>query len=530
PVPVRSSPLQPTFRSSKKWSWTGRLTITVAGRVQTVCERAILTDATTADKPDRPRIPSFVPSRKDLNFPVFHDIYDVVMFLPYCKSIQQFARLTATEGPDGESFKILQQYMSRKEQAVILPALWDDEKVIGYLIVLPPTAQALVGYLRVPSDLRAPGSLIAALALLQKEGNEILPLPDLHWRHFPNEHPTRTTPVLLSPAQWRTSLALEPRWHLSLRILKLPPHIQKFAYAHASVVWFARASDDDVPDDDTKHLRRVLEKCKPGARAGVVPPNEDSAQLVFVHVAALANIHKLPLLAQRRGRQGVHFYLYGTHTALPRHRWGFREIYKLGGIVTFTPEALVRDAWGVLRTIRAVADHPLWACYLLPQVVGMAVRLNECREDESMEDYTGSLPFVFDLIFDAILAGKVALMRTPASDASPKDIDQWLRDYTLFHPFTKHAVLQCCANAFDATYSSSGQSTWATSARKDVLADMRHVQVHPAFVEEYRRFVVLDASADPQRHDGEDGVSRPPSVFSRHINAAKDRVACGRKV
>lgn len=53
--------------------------------------------------------------------------------------------------------------------------------------------------------------------------------------------------------------------------------------------------------------------------------------------------------------------------------------------MTFTPEALVNDAWSVFKTIRNLHAHPLWVCYLLPQVVGMAVKLSQLREDEMPE-------------------------------------------------------------------------------------------------------------------------------------------------
>lgn len=42
--------------------------------------------------------------------------------------------------------------------------------------------------------------------------------------------------------------------------------------------------------------------------------------------------------------------------------------------MTFTPDALLEDPIGVGKLIRQIAEHPFWACYLLPSVVGMAVR------------------------------------------------------------------------------------------------------------------------------------------------------------
>lgn len=46
----------------------------------------------------------------------------------------------------------------------------------------------------------------------------------------------------------------------------------------------------------------------------------------------------------------------------------------LGGIVTFTAAALVADPVGILERMTQVAEHPLWSAYILPSVLGMAVK------------------------------------------------------------------------------------------------------------------------------------------------------------
>ncbi|KAJ7496911.1 hypothetical protein FB451DRAFT_1209241 [Mycena latifolia] len=484
----------------KQWSWTGRLTISVNGGAQTVCENATLTDATEA-APNTPRIGSFVLSTKDLEFPVFYDIYDLLLVLPCCKPPHQFARLTS----NGESFQILAAYMSRKELAVLLPALWDDNKILGYLVFVPPTATALADYLGVPPHLRQPGCLIAALLFFPTTA--VAPPDGRCPRHFTQKFDRMKPALPFSDARWRKSIRVERPYQLGLRIVRLPADVQRFVYAHASAVWFERVPGA-AQDTDTTHLLAILKKSK----VGVVPPAEPSAQIVFVHVAALRNIHNLPHLAQRRLRPEVWFCTYGTHPTVPRGRWGFRHIYLLGGVVTFTPEALVRDAWSVLRTIRKIHAHPLWVCYLLPQVIGMAVRLNECRDDELMQPYTGSIPVVLDRIFDAIQDGKVVLVCAPERrtriepSSAHTSAKEWACEHAFFRPLTKQAILEFCTKAFDDKYASSLQSTWGTVARNDVLADMRRLQTQPGIVDVYRRFAVLDAAPGPLRYDGEDGI------------------------
>lgn len=45
-----------------------------------------------------------------------------------------------------------------------------------------------------------------------------------------------------------------------------------------------------------------------------------------------------------------------------------------GGILTFTPNALVNGLDGVDRLIERVASHEHWACYVTPVVLGAAVQ------------------------------------------------------------------------------------------------------------------------------------------------------------
>ncbi|KAJ7099574.1 hypothetical protein B0H15DRAFT_927978 [Mycena belliarum] len=485
----------------KPRSLTRRLTLTVADRVETVCDEVRVTEVTEAAPP---RIASFVPSTRDLNFARFHVMHDLEMVLPCCaRTPHQFAQLTA-EGSGGgaESFNILAKYMARKELVVVQSAEWgDDNMLFGYLIFLPPTATALTGYLGVPRDLLQPNCLIAVLLPFPPDASS----PTLHRRRqFPRFE--RMKSAVLSDAEWRNSLRLEPDYQLGLRIVRLPNDLQKRVRLHQCIVWseFERRDGWDL-DTDTKHLITVLSKSQVGVALARDLPPDRSAQVIFVHVAALGSIHNLPHLAQRRLRPEMWFYLYGTHPKVPRGHWGVRPIYVLGGIVTFTPNALLLDPWGVLKALNQGHTHPLWVCYLLPQVIGLALRLNECREDETMQPYAELLPVALDRIFDAIDAGKVVLVCSSATDTSSTDPKQWMYERAIFKPLTKIATVEYCTKAFDAVFGSWPQDQWGAIARNDLLVEMRGMQVHSAIINFYRRFVVLDANPDSTHH-GEDGV------------------------
>ena len=46
-----------------------------------------------------------------------------------------------------------------------------------------------------------------------------------------------------------------------------------------------------------------------------------------------------------------------------------------GGIVTFTPAAIIEGHFRLFSRIKKIAEHPLWECYVLPSVVAMVAKL-----------------------------------------------------------------------------------------------------------------------------------------------------------
>ncbi|KAJ7131914.1 hypothetical protein C8R46DRAFT_924078, partial [Mycena filopes] len=475
-----------------KWAWKGGLkTLSVSGGLEAVCRQVTLTDATEAAAP---RIASFIMSTmKHLELlRQLYDTADLEMVLPSWKwrPVHQFARLSA-EGPDEESLSTLIKYLSRRDQAFLMPALWDGEP-LGVLLFIPPTSRFFLKRLGAPPAMCQGTCLIVALLF---NADEPLPPKKAPDKNFLPRLNRRVERAVLSPVEWRRSIREQPAYHVALSVLQLPTEVREFISSHSSTVWFNSANGDLREDQDTRHLLAVLRE----SRVGSVPLHNPSADIVFIHVAALGNIHNLPHLAHRRRRTGVRFYLYGTHESIPLVHWGHREIYLLGGVVTFTPEALASDAFGVLKTIRDIHAHPLWTCYLLPQVLGIAVHLAQTCADDT-PNYTGAIPSNLNDVFEAIICGEVALIQAPTDDDLTQQSDatrQWVVDFGVLRPQTTGDVLDRCLKAFTDDVNSLGlsPSSWTTLAQDIIVGDMRRMQVQPALIREYRRFVVLDSES-----------------------------------
>ncbi|KAJ7794299.1 hypothetical protein B0H14DRAFT_126696 [Mycena olivaceomarginata] len=438
-----------------------------------------------------PRISAFVPSATPLQLAACYDIADLFVFLDVCKPPHQFARLVA-DGADAERLEIFSKYLAKKTQAGMMPTLWDG-RLNGVLLFVSPSSRPLLEYLKTPPELCSNTALVVILLYTQDP-----PPIDQHYKRLDLLPLQRTVePAVLSPEQWRKSLLTERDYHVSLRIIQVPPAMRKYAYNHTSTVWSKCTSegDDHRAGQDTRHLCRVLKKSK----VGVVPATDSSADIVFIHVGALQNVHNLPHLARRRLRPEVRFCLYGSHETVPPSLWGFREIYLLGGVVTFTPEALVNDTWSVFKTIRNLHAHPLWVCYLLPQVVGMAVKLSQLREDE-MPEYADVLPHLLNKIVTAVQKGEVGLMTTPSCHPTDDECGQWVLDNALLRPRTTETILNHCLKEFEDNYASHPQDTWSMLAKNDILADVRRLQIQPAALNNYRRFVILDSCVELRYH------------------------------
>ncbi|KAJ3727093.1 hypothetical protein C8R42DRAFT_658619 [Lentinula raphanica] len=117
---------------------------------------------------------------------------------------------------------------------------------------------------------------------------------------------------------------------------------------------------------------------------GILGSNLDpTLRVMFVHAECLSpsdsclkHVKDLPGLSAYRAKNDISFFVYGSSDSInyagPNT---IQEIWSIGGIMTCTPNALLTDPLGVHERVLQVASHEVWACYILPAVIGMAVSI-----------------------------------------------------------------------------------------------------------------------------------------------------------
>ncbi|KAJ3769478.1 hypothetical protein FB446DRAFT_747819 [Lentinula raphanica] len=116
---------------------------------------------------------------------------------------------------------------------------------------------------------------------------------------------------------------------------------------------------------------------------GVLGKEHDpSLKVIFIHANAMCpgpgrgNIRDIPGLPMYRLKNDARFIIYGSSDVVnPRLPNVMEEIWHIGGIVTFTADALLSDPLGISKRILQIEEHECWVSYILPAAIGMAVSI-----------------------------------------------------------------------------------------------------------------------------------------------------------
>ncbi|KAJ4474451.1 hypothetical protein J3R30DRAFT_3509183 [Lentinula aciculospora] len=145
-----------------------------------------------------------------------------------------------------------------------------------------------------------------------------------------------------------------------------------------------------IPKIEREMLLALLKEYPATIDRGTVGKEQDpSLRVIFVHVNSLApatgqgNIKDMPGLSGYRITNDARFIVYGSSDIVnPRFPDLMQEIWHIGGVVTFTANALLSDPLGINERIFKIAEHEFWVCYVSPAVIGMVVSI-AYRERES---------------------------------------------------------------------------------------------------------------------------------------------------
>ncbi|KIP11426.1 hypothetical protein PHLGIDRAFT_474501 [Phlebiopsis gigantea 11061_1 CR5-6] len=248
----------------------------------------------------------------------------------------------------------------------------DDEQV-GLLLVFTPSSTEVCSTLKLPSRFRT-SPIIAALVpwklnVKQYRENEWQRAQD----GLKSSDGRIEAKLAESIGKLPKAVTAKPQYARGLRIHQFTPaEYDFFKRAPRRYCIWNMPSDGTMkePGFETKALVAVLNAWK----AEEVGYKVD-VRVVFVHVGALRSLQKLEALAMRRAkRPEMRFYTYGTHHSVHPERWGIKEIFPLGGVVTFTAKAILEDPFEVYRLIEQISQHPLWMCYVHPCAVAAVAK------------------------------------------------------------------------------------------------------------------------------------------------------------
>ncbi|RDB22988.1 hypothetical protein Hypma_009786 [Hypsizygus marmoreus] len=480
------------------WAWSGTVYLGTSQESSNRLCNAIMCDS-TAPPPQGLDFGIVLSSFPQLAFSRFYDLTDTGTILRACQ-ILQFARLAPHINTDAEPLQTLAKYMTRKRQIFFFPVCFRKEVgATAQIIFFPPDTQTSE-WLRPPSEVQKQGSLVAALVTWS------LPLQQQlkDWRKPLFKYlPATDTTAFLEKEHWDRSVLTKSLFHHALCILKFPRELLHFmsTHNHGYYVWYDGGDGSKRrPGMETCMLHAITEQCR-----AKKPGNIAEVRVIFVHVGAVKTLHRLSGFHEFCSKLfHVHFYTYGTHETIAPEYWGVHEIYPCGGVVTFTPRALTNDPVGVLHRISQIHSHPLWACYILPSVLGMVMKSHSEYDciDPTPEFYRDNFPY--HSLLSAVDNGEIALLTAPQSLTKSRDPrGEWVHDHFTHRPQEVQSMLQSSVNTFNSRHGNMQPAQIELSIRAEISSDLISMRQQPALMEKYRRYIVIDSNSDhARRSDG----------------------------
>ncbi|KAI0702474.1 hypothetical protein BC835DRAFT_1320860 [Cytidiella melzeri] len=495
----------PVFKLSvaKKWNWTGELYMeTGPDKADKLCNVCL-------SEPTEPR-PLGLTMNIIYNSEVsilrlkkFHDIPDLYMLLRACAPLQQCCRVSNAAGGDAVAIKALGDELTRNRQFTYANVYLDNDRV-GLLVIFPPAITEICTLFRVPDYLSAQSTLLAALVPWSLTADEYVNNTSLQ----PLDNIRMTGQLdpdlqkVLSTNRQTLRLLQRPLFAQGLRIHKFTVEIYDFLTRSPRSYCMWHSPPEGKLDDskyETSLLVAVLDAC--GAKN---KGYKSDVRVIFVHVGALSTLGKLPALAMRKCKQqDMRIYSFGTHSTVPPNRWGLREIYPIGGIVTFTPAALLEDPLGIYKLIKMVDQHPLWMCYVHPYVLAALFKQDYANSDPVAVVERGE--FIYLDLLKLIENGTLSLLYAPPVTRAPRleknrtniMLDphvQWAEWVFKVQFSERTEILAECVRMFEVAFPNALHKDIKAIVEKEVLGDMARMQLQPDMMDNHRRFVaVMDA-------------------------------------
>lgn len=500
PIAPPPIPMKPAAfgRIPKKWKWSGELLVEKElDKAERFCEVA-LTDATD-HLPDGLRLSICFSSVESLRLRRLLDVADIDGLLSACARPQQMAKLGPQSEADTPPFQTLVRYMRKKRKMSYAPIVVNNIE-LGILLVYPSAESKLANMFKVPDDLRDNVFMTAVLIPWRLNSTRYAKYKWQSRGSLPVDSPKVAVEGRIPGAVLQAiSLLHFPQWLFDHMRMPNRPYC----------VWNTSDGTPAAPGVETAALRTILRHYN-APDAG----HKADVRVVFVHVGSLRTLHKLPALVERRcKRPEIQFVTYGTHESAPIKRWGVREIFPLGGIVTFTPSSIVDTPLAAFKLISQIAEHPLWQCYVTPAVLAAVVR--EVYKDQRSPNQAlrGDDP-LYSQILTFVEEGQLSLIQAPPLNRSltqGKDpINDWISLQTVLMRLNSQELGEECMKIFRSEYANVPEAELAPALLHNISKGLAWMQAQPACMDEFRRFVVITGPQDKHINWDRDGFEWLP--------------------
>ncbi|KAK0505945.1 hypothetical protein EDD18DRAFT_1121334 [Armillaria luteobubalina] len=499
-VPPKSIAKQMPVKIPKIWKWTGDM-FCLQDKDCVAYGQVALTDATPVANNGMPLSIAFPATVTSFQFGSMYHAADVSNCLSSWMPVSQFARLVPLEHTD--RLKTLSKYMEKHSLVAVSPTKPSFEDTIESHVLYFPASSPIIKYFSgVPISKNVETLFFVAILARRVRDKPPAPAPSLSEHNVFKDRPNYMKKAELQHA---------------LRALEYPPWLHDLVSNRPRdyCVWYDDDNDKQnmrgkqMPFDlkggnlETYWLATILEQYK-GKNKGY----KADVEIIFVHVGALKTLHKVGALVERRAkRPDILFVTFGTHQRVHPERWGFRRIYPVGGIMTFTPKALVEDPLGIHQRVSQISENSNWEAYIMPAVLGMAVHMH--YKDGDALDAFDKGEFLYDYLLTAIDEGKVSFMCSPPTSSHPvcptepfktkpfserhfeEPVHEWLLDQALVITAGPRQILEYSIREFRAKYANKSEDLYPTLIQADLSHDLWLMQQQPVIMDRYRRFVAL---------------------------------------
>ncbi|KAK7051360.1 hypothetical protein VNI00_004860 [Paramarasmius palmivorus] len=520
-------------RIQKKWKWTGSVLMQSSSEPQMLCQ-ATLFDAEQLQQNGMP-LRVALPDERDLVFHKYLSLELLEDILVACNPMEAAASLKAKDDDDLEAIERWTGYLKYHNQ-VAMSRVELDGVYAGNIIVAPSDAQALMQRLNVSANLLNNKSPLVAVLLTWSLSRDVR---SADWRSPFKERlrlaeqmkavDTEQDPEFQGTVWDEGTQERNTKTKMAIRILRFPKwlHDHMLSGERTYCVWPPPEQRDVVTELEVQHLTTILAKYPLAQCRDLTEPN---MRVVFIHARAQGTIEKIQYLNEWRAKRiETMFVVFGScSTTSYGSDWrrGFWEIYpiddpkrvsEIGGVLTFTAGVLLSNPCELYRKVQQIAHHPLWTGYIVPSVLGMAVKLAyKDRCGDPLEDFDkGNFPFLF--LLNAVEDGHFSLMRAPPSPEDHQALTtQWL-DAQIDHVTRdSRETLGFCLNEFLRSYGNVPEERWERVLEEEISDDLRKMQIQPKVMEDYRRFVVL---CDEEKEDTLHGLEwTTPTLFEFQDN------------